>query len=87
MALYDKPAEGGKPLKYCNTCRHLRPPRTHHCRTCNKCVIRFDHHCIWLNNCIGLGNLRYFMSFVGQSMPAAFVCSAHVTACSRCCHR
>jgi palmitoyltransferase len=67
MSLYPLPTEenGMSPLKYCNTCRHLRPPRTHHCRTCNVCVIRFDHHCVWLNTCIGAGNIKYFMGFVG----------------------
>lgn len=66
MALYKHPdpALGETPLKWCNTCRFLRPPRTHHCRMCDVCVTRFDHHCVWLNTCIGAKNLRWFLSFV-----------------------
>lgn len=66
MALYKHPdtALGETPLKWCNTCRFLRPPRTHHCRMCDICVTRFDHHCVWLNTCIGAKNLRWFLSFV-----------------------
>ena len=66
MDMYKHPdvAMGEVPLKWCNTCRFLRPPRTHHCRMCDICVIRFDHHCVWLNTCIGAKNLRWFLSFV-----------------------
>merc|ERR1740130_2183911 len=73
MKLYPLPTEGQKPLKYCQTCRFLRPPRTHHCRVCNICVTRFDHHCVWLNTCVGAGNLRWFMAFVAwHAVVAAF---------------
>lgn len=66
-ALYKQPdtSLGEIPLKWCNTCRFLRPPRTHHCRICDICVVRFDHHCVWLNTCIGANNLRWFLAFVG----------------------
>jgi hypothetical protein len=66
MRYYKKPdpARGEAPLKWCNTCRFLRPPRTHHCRMCDICVVRFDHHCVWLNTCIGAQNLRWFLAFV-----------------------
>ncbi|KAI7822447.1 DHHC palmitoyltransferase-domain-containing protein, partial [Kickxella alabastrina] len=52
-------------LKYCETCRIYRPPRSSHCRFCDNCVENEDHHCIWLNNCIGRRNYRYFYSMVG----------------------
>ncbi|KAJ1942408.1 Eukaryotic peptide chain release factor GTP-binding subunit, partial [Kickxella alabastrina] len=51
-------------LKYCETCRIYRPPRSSHCRFCDNCVENEDHHCIWLNNCIGRRNYRYFYSFL-----------------------
>lgn len=40
-------------VKYCETCHHYRPPRTHHCSVCNNCVESFDHHCPWVGTCIG----------------------------------
>jgi|EP01049_Picozoa_sp_SAG25_P011554 hypothetical protein len=65
MNLYPMPGPLEPPLKWCNTCRLLRPPRSHHCRVCDICVVRFDHHCVWLNTCIAAKNLRWFLAFVG----------------------
>ncbi|TNJ26730.1 DHHC palmitoyltransferase [Giardia muris] len=47
-------------LRYCTTCKHLRPLRTSHCGTCNCCVYRFDHHCYWLGTDVGYRNHGYF---------------------------
>lgn len=29
-------------LRYCITCRILRPPRTSHCRIMDRCIVRYD---------------------------------------------
>ena len=48
----------------CQTCKMQKPARSKHCAMCNVCIEEFDHHCIWINNCVGIGNRRYFLSFI-----------------------
>lgn len=63
----DKFTEDSKPLikfKYCNKCRNIKPPRTHHCSVCDECIMRMDHHCPWVGNCVGLFNHKFFYNFL-----------------------
>jgi len=56
----------------CKTCDLVKPARSKHCSLCNMCVARFDHHCIWINNCVGIGNHRYFLTFLGVHLVICF---------------
>ncbi|KAI8333115.1 DHHC palmitoyltransferase-domain-containing protein [Chlamydoabsidia padenii] len=51
------------PPRYCKSCQHYKPPRTHHCRYCRRCVLKMDHHCPWINNCVGIANYPHFLRF------------------------
>lgn len=45
-------------IKFCHTCKIIRPLGTSHCRICNCCIERYDHHCPWVGNCIGKNNYK-----------------------------
>jgi len=55
-----------KGLRYCYTCKIVRPERSKHCSTCHACCQKFDHHCPWAGTCIGLRNYTYFVRFVSS---------------------
>eukprot|EP01061_Rhynchopus_euleeides_P013110 TRINITY_DN22995_c0_g1_i3.p1 TRINITY_DN22995_c0_g1~~TRINITY_DN22995_c0_g1_i3.p1 ORF type:complete len:328 (+),score=94.47 TRINITY_DN22995_c0_g1_i3:86-1069(+) len=59
--------------RYCPTCCHWKPPRTHHCSACRRCVLRYDHHCPWVGNCIGFYNHKYFLQVLVYIPIAAFI--------------
>lgn len=51
-------------IRFCKTCEHVKPDRTHHCSTCKRCILKMDHHCPWVNNCIGYSNYKQFVLFL-----------------------
>ncbi|PAV63385.1 hypothetical protein WR25_06321 isoform B [Diploscapter pachys] len=53
-----------KDAKFCMECNHEAPIRSHHCPLCKMCVLRKDHHCFVTGGCVGLGNQRYFLTFL-----------------------
>lgn len=55
-------------MKYCNTCRIWRLPRSSHCSTCNCCIMYHDHHCKYINNCVGQRNYSFFMGFLQYTL-------------------
>mmetsp|Transcript_38894 Transcript_38894/g.111139 ORF Transcript_38894/g.111139 Transcript_38894/m.111139 type:complete len:466 (+) Transcript_38894:361-1758(+) len=59
-------------LRYCSTCRLMRPQRASHCKICNNCVLRFDHHCQFVNNCIGQRNYHFFTGFLWSTVCLGF---------------
>uniref|UniRef100_A0A7I5EDT0 Palmitoyltransferase n=1 Tax=Haemonchus contortus TaxID=6289 RepID=A0A7I5EDT0_HAECO len=50
--------------RFCNVCNRDAPIRSHHCPLCKICVLRKDHHCFITGACVGLGNQRYFITFL-----------------------
>lgn len=55
-------------VKYCQTCKIYRPPRSSHCRMCDNCVDGCDHHCQWVNNCVGRRNYSSFIIFLSSAI-------------------
>lgn len=51
-------------LKFCQTCKIIRPPRTTHWSEWNWCIERMDHHWPWLGWCIGKRNYTFFITFI-----------------------
>ncbi|KRX05848.1 hypothetical protein PPERSA_03785 [Pseudocohnilembus persalinus] len=51
-------------VRYCKTCKIMRPPRASHCGVCNQCVTEFDHHCSIIGVCIGERNTKHFCSLL-----------------------
>ena len=59
--------------RYCNKCKSVRPPRSHHCSICKRCVCRMDHHCPWVGNCVGIKNHKYFWNFCTHALIGCFI--------------
>lgn len=64
-------------FRYCRSCDHIKPPRSHHCSICDKCVMRMDHHCPWVGNCVGVNTHKFFWNFLFYS----FFGTAHAAIC------
>lgn len=60
----EQTSEGITGPRFCKTCNHYKPPRTHHCRYCKRCVLKMDHHCPWIAQCVGHTNQGHFIRFV-----------------------
>uniref|UniRef100_A0A914E4I3 Palmitoyltransferase n=1 Tax=Acrobeloides nanus TaxID=290746 RepID=A0A914E4I3_9BILA len=54
-------------LRYCYSCKLIKPDRCYHCRSCGFCVLRYDHHCPMLNTCISHGNYKFFLLYIGYA--------------------
>ncbi|CAK67528.1 unnamed protein product (macronuclear) [Paramecium tetraurelia] len=60
-------------VRYCSTCKIMRPSKASHCKFCNHCVEGFDHHCFWVGTCIGIRNQRAFLIFLQSSLIVAIL--------------
>ena len=60
-------------MKFCHTCKIIRPERAFHCHFCGNCVHRFDHHCKWLGTCIGGRNYKTFFLFLATLVGALWI--------------
>lgn len=61
-------------MKFCHTCKIIRPERAFHCHFCGNCVHRFDHHCKWLGTCIGGRNYKSFFVFLMFLVLSLWLC-------------
>ncbi|KHN86038.1 Palmitoyltransferase ZDHHC15 [Toxocara canis] len=51
-------------IRYCNTCKCIRPEFAHHCTTCKMCILRNDHHCGGLTDrCVHRNSNKMFIQF------------------------
>lgn len=46
------------------SCRQIKPMRTHHCSVCMKCHPVYDHYCVFFNTCIFFHNRQSFFLFL-----------------------
>ncbi|CAO1636841.1 unnamed protein product [Parajaminaea phylloscopi] len=69
-------------VKWCETCKVYRPPRSSHCRVCDNCVEGIDHHCTFLNTCIARRNYVSFFAFllyaIASSCLGIAMCAVHL---------
>jgi len=59
-----KVGKGSVTVRWCETCKTYRPPRSSHCRMCGNCVDGIDHHCAYIHTCVGRRNYLSFLVLV-----------------------
>uniref|UniRef100_A0A8C6Z2X0 Palmitoyltransferase n=1 Tax=Nothoprocta perdicaria TaxID=30464 RepID=A0A8C6Z2X0_NOTPE len=68
MTLFVRRFVGLRNLRYLPTAFLLssvkKPLRSIHCLACDACIARYDQHSLWFGQCIGVGNHRYYVSFL-----------------------
>ncbi|XP_070395688.1 palmitoyltransferase ZDHHC15A-like [Dermacentor albipictus] len=48
-------------VRFCDTCKQVKPDRAHHCSQCKRCIPKMDHHCPWFNNCVCFSTYKFFL--------------------------
>uniref|UniRef100_A0A915BUW5 Palmitoyltransferase n=1 Tax=Parascaris univalens TaxID=6257 RepID=A0A915BUW5_PARUN len=70
-------------IRYCNTCKCIRPEFAHHCTACEMCLLRNDHHCGGLTDrCVHRDSTKMFIQFQFYILALcifAFITDFHYT--------
>uniref|UniRef100_A0A7S4HZU8 Palmitoyltransferase n=1 Tax=Vannella robusta TaxID=1487602 RepID=A0A7S4HZU8_9EUKA len=67
---------------YCQKCKIIKKPATHHCSQCGRCVENMDHHCPFTGNCVTsgkTGNFVFFFLFIFYTAAGCFLAVSTMT--------